>query len=137
MGKKMLGSKSNEFVENLWLLLLRACSGGFMLTHGIPKFMKLIAGDTSFADPFGIGSLPSFILVIFAELLCSVLIILGIATRLASIPLIITMAVAAFLVHGGQAFAHKEMALLYLLLFITILVFGSGRFALGNLIRGN
>ncbi len=133
----MLGSRSNEFVENLWLLVLRAGSGAFMLTHGIPKFMKLISGDTSFADPFGIGALPSLILVIFAEVLCSVLVILGIATRLAAIPLVITMAVAAFVIHAGQPFAKQEMALLYLLLFTTVLVFGSGRFALGNLIRGN
>jgi len=137
MGKKMLGSKSNEFLENLWLLLLRAGSGAFMLTHGIPKLMKLISGDTSFADPFGIGQLPSFVLVVFAEFFCSVLVILGITTRLATIPIIITMAVAAFMIHGGQGFAKQEMALLYLLLFTTILVFGSGRFALGNLIRGN
>ncbi|RKD87865.1 DoxX family protein [Mangrovibacterium diazotrophicum] len=137
MGKKMLGSKSNEFLENLWLLLLRAGSGAFMLTHGVPKLMKLISGDTSFADPFGIGQLPSFVLVVFAEFFCSVLVILGITTRLATIPIIITMAVAAFMIHGGQGFAKQEMALLYLLLFTTILVFGSGRFALGNLIRGN
>lgn len=137
MGKRMLGSRSNEFVENLWLLLLRAGSGAFMLTHGVPKLMKLISGDTSFADPFGIGQLPSLILVIFAELLCSVLVILGIATRLAAIPVIVTMSVAAFIIHAGQPFANKEMALLYLLLFTTILMFGSGRFALGNLIRGN
>lgn len=133
----MLGSKSNEFVENLWLLLLRVGAGAGMLTHGIPKFMNLLHGETAFADPFGIGQFPSFILVVFAEFLCSVLVILGIATRLAAIPLVITMAVAAFLIHGGQPFAKMELALLYLLLFATILVFGSGRFALGNLIRGN
>lgn len=132
----MLGSKSNEFVENLWLLILRASAGGLMLTHGIPKLMKLVHGDTSFADPFGIGALPSFILAIFAEVICSTLIILGIGTRLATIPLIITMAVAAFMVHASDSLAVKEMALLYLVLFITILVYGSGKFALGGLISG-
>ena len=136
MGKKMLGPKSNEFVENLWLLLLRAGGGAFMMTHGIPKLQKLLAGNLAFADPFGIGSTPSLILVIFAEVFCSALIVLGIATRLASIPLIVTMSVAAFMIHANDAFASKEMALLYLLIFITILVYGSGKFALGNLIRG-
>lgn len=133
----MLGTRSNEFVENLWLLLLRIGSGGAMLTHGIPKFLKLLHGDTAFADPFGIGSLPSFILVVFAEFLCSVLIIAGITTRLATIPIIITMFVAIFMIHGNDPFAAKEMAVLFLLLFSSILVFGSGRFALGNLVRGN
>ena len=136
MAKKMLGSKSNEFVENLWLLILRASAGGFMLTHGIPKLMKLVHGDTSFADPFGIGALPSLILVIFAEVLCSTLVILGIGTRLATIPLIITMAVASFMVLAHASFANKELPLLFLLVFITILVYGSGKFALGGLISG-
>ncbi len=137
MGKKMLGSKSNDFLENLWLLLLRIGAGGAMLTHGIPKLLKLVHGDTAFADPFGIGALPSFILVVFAEFLCSVLVIVGITTRLATVPIIITMLVAIFMIHGNDAFAAKEMAVLFLLLFTTILVFGSGRFALGNIISGN
>ncbi|MFV0378555.1 MAG: DoxX family protein [Mangrovibacterium sp.] len=136
MAKKMLGSKSNEFVENLWLLILRASAGGFMLTHGIPKLMKLVHGDTAFADPFGIGALPSFILTTFAEVFCSALIVLGIGTRLAAVPLVVIMAVAAFIIHGNDPFANKEMALLYLLLFITILVYGSGKFALGSIISG-
>ena len=47
-------------------------------------------------------------------------------------PLIITMAVAAFMIHGNAPFVKKEMALLYLLLFITILVFGGGKYAAGK-----
>lgn len=136
MAKKMLGSKSNEFVENVWLLILRASAGGFMLTHGIPKLLKLVHGDTAFADPFGIGALPSFVLVIFAEVICSVLVILGIGTRLAAIPLIITMGVAAFMIHRADPFASKELALLFLLAFTTVLVYGSGKYALGGLISG-
>ena len=136
MGKKMLGPKTNEFVENLWLLVLRAGAGAFMMTHGVPKLQKLLAGDLAFADPFGIGSTPSLILAVFAEVFCSALVVLGIATRLATIPLIVTMSVAAFMIHANDPFARKEMAFLYLLIFITILVYGSGKFALGNVIRG-
>ncbi|MCW0482785.1 DoxX family protein [Gaoshiqia sediminis] len=136
MGKKMLGPKTNEFVENVWLLVLRAGAGAFMMTHGVPKLQKLLAGDLAFADPFGIGSTPSLILAVFAEVFCSALVVLGIATRLATLPLIVTMSVAAFMIHANDPFARKEMAFLYLLIFITILVYGSGKFALGNVIRG-
>ncbi len=136
MGKKLLGPKTNEFVENVWLLVLRVGGGAFMLTHGIPKLQKLLSGDVAFADPFGIGGTMSLVLAVFAEVFCSVLLVLGIGTRLASIPLIVTMSVAAFYVHSGDPFARKELALLYLLIFLTILVYGSGKFALGRLIRG-
>lgn len=36
-------------------LILRLIGGGFMLTHGFPKLMKLINGDMGFADPIGLG----------------------------------------------------------------------------------
>ncbi|WP_053180780.1 DoxX family protein [Sunxiuqinia dokdonensis] len=133
---RLLGPRTNDTVVSIWLLLFRVSAGAFMLTHGIPKFLKLIEGNTQFADPFGFGETLSLVLAVFAEFLCSVLLILGIGTRLASIPLIVTMAVAAFYVHGADPFQRKEMALLYLIVFITILVFGGGRFELGRLFRG-
>ena len=133
MSKRLLGPRSNEFVENIWLLILRVSGGAFMLTHGIPKLQTLFAGgEIAFADPFGIGATFSLILTVFAEVCCAVLLILGITTRLASIPLIITMIVAAFHIHGNDAFNNKEMALLYLLIYISILVYGRWEIRLGS-----
>lgn len=132
---RLLGSRTNDTIVNIWLLLFRVSAGAFMLTHGIPKFLKLVEGSTQFADPLGIGQTLSLILAVFAEFLCSVLLILGIGTRLASLPLIATMAIAAFYVHGADPFQRKEMALLYLIVYITILVFGGGKFELGRFFR--
>jgi len=134
---KMVGPRTNEFIENSWLLLLRVIIGATMLTHGIPKFQTLLAGgEIMFPDPLGFGATWALILAVFAEVLCSVLLILGIASRWASIPLIITMGVAFFSVHAHDPFAKKEMALIYLLVYLTILVFGGGRFSLGRVIQG-
>lgn len=132
---KLLGPRTNNTITNLWLLLLRVSAGGFMLTHGIPKFLKLIEGNFQFADPFGIGSATSLFLAVFAEFFCSVLLILGIGTRFATIPLIFTMTVAAFDIHGSDAFQRKELALLYLVIFLTILVFGGGNYEAGKLFK--
>ena len=132
---KLLGSRTNDTVINLWLLILRVSVGGFMLTHGIPKFLQLIEGNTQFADPFGLGATISLVLAVFAEFLCSVLLIFGIGTRLATLPLIVTMAVAAFSIHASDPFQHKEMALLYLVIYLTILVFGGGKYEAGKLLR--
>lgn len=137
MGKKLLGPRANDFVENFWLLIIRVAAGAFMLTHGIPKLQTLLAGgEISFSDPIGLGPTISLVLAVFAEFFCSVLLILGISTRLATIPLIITMAVAAFISHGSDPFGRKELSLLYLLIFITILIYGGGKFALGKLLKG-
>lgn len=127
---------TNAYVQDLWLLILRVGIGASMLTHGIPKLQMLMAGgDIAFADPFGIGDFWTLVLTVFAEVLCSGLLILGFLTRLAAIPLSITMTVALFIIHGADPFGKKEMALLYLLVYLTLLVFGGGNFSLDRVIR--
>lgn len=133
---KVLGTKSYELVENVWLLLFRVVVGCTMLSHGIPKLLSLFArGPIEFPDPFGVGATFTLILVVFAEAFCSVLIALGLFTRLATIPLIIDMAVAFLVIHAADPFGDKEMALLYLVIYVTILVFGAGSFSFDRLVR--
>lgn len=115
---------------NFGILLLRVIVAVFMITHGWPKLNKLLAGgEITFADPIGIGPVLSLTLVVFAEFLCSVLVGIGLGTRLATIPLIITMAVAAFISHGADPFGRKELALMYLLIYVFLFISGSGKYS--------
>jgi putative oxidoreductase len=112
---------------DLGLLVLRIGVAGLMLTHGVPKFLKFIGGDLSVVgDPIGIGTLLSTILVLVGELIAPVLIIIGIKTRFAAVASAITMAIAAFVVHGNDPIAKKELALLYLVGFVAIAFMGAG-----------
>lgn len=111
------------------LLVLRLGMSGLMLTHGLPKFMNLVQGNMDFGDPIGIGSTLSLILAVIGEAICPLLIIIGFKTRLAAIPTIITMAVAAFVIHGADPIATKEKALLYLIGFTVIALTGAGKFS--------
>lgn len=121
----------NKMDSNIGLLVLRVASGGMMLTHGYPKLTKLVSGgEIQFFDFLGLGVTFSLFLAVFAEFLCSLLLVLGVKTRLVVIPLICTMAVAAFIVHGADPFAKKEMALLYLSMYITLFFTGGGKLAL-------
>lgn len=116
---------------NLSATFLRITASLTMLIfHGYPKLINFSAYATSFPDPLGVGSATSLALVIFAEFFCSILIILGAATRLACIPLIFTMMIAFFVIHGSDPFSVKELAFLYLLTFIAIFISGSGSFSL-------
>lgn len=128
MTKRFLTTTSNTYAS-LGLLILRLGIGGLMLTHGYPKLMRLFSGDIKFGDPLGIGGEISFILIVFAEFLCSILIMLGIYTRLAAIPLIIAMATAAFIHHAADPLNVKELALLYLVVYVCLLFTGSGKYA--------
>ncbi|MFD2571398.1 DoxX family protein [Spirosoma soli] len=125
-----LGVMASPSAVHSWLLLLRISVNGFMLTHGIPKLIRILNGDMSFGDPLGIGSGPSLVLATFAEAGCAVLVLLGFYTRLATLPLMFTMLVAAFIAHGGDPFGKKELSLLYLLIYATLFFVGPGKYSI-------
>ncbi len=120
---------ANALVSDLGLLILRFVSGGALLTHGYPKFQKILEGNMKFGDPLGLGQATSLYLSAFAEFICAMLIILGLLTRLASIPLIINMAVAFTIVHSADDFETKELSLLYLGMFLTLFFTGPGKYS--------
>jgi len=117
-------------MKDLGILILRIGLGSSMLRHGVSKVAKIIEGDLSFADPIWLGEVPSLFLATFAEFACSVLIIIGYKTKLASIPLSVTMAVAAFITHHNDPWESKEMAFIYLTGFVAIGLLGAGKYSL-------
>lgn len=126
---KFCSSNSNEKFIDFALLLLRFLAAGFMITHGVAKFSGFENMKDVFPDPLGIGNTASLIMIIIAELVCPILIVFGLFTRLATIPTIIGMGVAAFVIHGGDAFQVRELSLLYMGLFLILLVSGAGKFS--------
>ena len=123
---------SAPLANDLGLLFLRIVSGAVMLTHGYPKFQKILTGDLKFGDPIGLGQIPSLYLSTFAEFLCAILVIIGLYTRLSLIPLIINMSVAFFIAHSADDFGTKEKSLLFLGMFIVLFLTGPGRFSIDN-----
>lgn len=127
----LFSTKSNNSINNLWLLIYRVALSAFMLTHGIPKLERLLSGSGgNFPDPLGIGSNLSLILTVFGEVVAPVLVMIGLSTRLSAVPVAFAMGVAAFVVHGADPFARKELSLLFLLGFLTIIIMGGGRYSL-------
>lgn len=125
----------NNTWSNIGLLIFRLVIGGFMLTHGLQKLNNFDMMSAAFPDPLGVGSTLSLGLIIFAEFFCSALIILGLFTRLATIPLMIGMIVAAFIIHGNDPFAVKELSLFYLSLYVGLIFTGAGKYSLDYLLR--
>ena len=131
------GSKRTNAGIDFAALFLRISFGfNMLLHHGWGKFMRFFEdGPVKFGDPLGIGKELSLGLVTFAELFCAGLLILGLFTRLATIPLIIAMAVAAFVVHINDPLQKMELALLYLFAYGAILLMGPGKYSLDRLIK--
>jgi putative oxidoreductase len=128
---------TNANLNDLGLLVLRVFLGlALLLGHGLGKWGTLIGGgEIQFADPFGIGALPSLALAVFAEVICAILLILGLLTRWALIPLIITMLVAVFIVHISDGFGTMEKALLYGVGFITLALTGPGKYSIDTILK--
>lgn len=115
------------------LLFIRIGIAVLMLTHGLPKLGKFFADEPiAFASVFGMSPSLSLALAVFAEVFCSILILIGLGTRIATIPLIVTMAMATFYIHSADPFSIKEKALLYLLGFSFLFITGGGKYSLDH-----
>jgi putative oxidoreductase len=120
----------SEKQKSFGLLLLRVAIGSFMLMHGIQKAMAFTEMSQTFPDPLGMGSQLSLISAIGAEAGCSILLILGAFTRLALLPLAFTMGVALFMIHAADEWEVKELAAVYLAVYIGLLIMGPGEFSI-------
>ena len=105
-----------------------------LLAHGYGKILNYDQLTQHFPDPLGISNFVSANLIIFAEFFCALFIVLGIFTRLFSVPLVIAMAVAFFIFHGTDPFTKKELSFLYMMGFLTLTFCGGGCFQLGRFI---
>jgi len=121
-----------ETMTSAGLLLLRVGIGCLMLVHGIAKIQGYSQMADAFPDPIGLGSKFSLIMAIAVEVGGSLLLIIGLATRLVAIPLGFTMVVALFLVHSKDPWNAKELAAAYLLVYVVLLLTGPGRFSLDH-----
>jgi len=134
MKKIFLVNKTSEGI-NIALLLTRVAIAVLMLVHGVPKMGLLFSGDTVlFPSVFGLTPALSLSLTVFAEVLCSVFILAGFATRLAVVPLIVTMLIAVLVIHDNDPFSNKELALHYLVTYLVLLIAGSGKYSLDYLL---
>lgn len=137
---------------SIGLLILRIGMAGYLVTHGWGKLQMVLAGQHQmFGDPIGLGSRLSLFLVMFAEFVCALLVLVGAATRVAAIPIVITMGVAAFVAHGSEpwtmtkaaelffsgaskSWASKQPALMFGAAFLALIFTGAGRYSVDALI---
>ena len=125
--KKLLSTKYSAGAFSTAMLVLRLAVGILMLLHGYDKLMHFAKYQNEFMNFMGIGKTLSLALVVFAEFFCSLFLILGLFTRLATIPLIIVTCVIFFKVDNGHLTADNEKVLLFMCSYIVLLLVGPGR----------
>lgn len=123
----------SERYANLALLLLRLFVGGMMLTHGIAKIQNFAALREGFPDPIGWGVGLSLVMIILVEIGGSLMVIAGLLTRFAVIPLVFAM-IMAMTVHPDTSLSSIELPLLYLGMYVVIFIAGPGKCSIDCLI---
>jgi putative oxidoreductase len=139
MIKKIFAPAKNSDSANFALLVLRLWIGfEMLLVHGADKLEHFNVYAPKFLDLLGIGSTASLTLSVFAEFFVSILIILGLLTRWSALVLMINMTVAFIGVHKGALSGQGsgELAFLYLMAYVVLLLAGPGRFSADKILFG-
>lgn len=134
--KKSVVTTSSKSVSFSLLVLRIGISISMIYLHGYPRLINFSKINSEFADPLGIGTETSLVLVVFAEFFCSIFLVFGLLTRWICVPLIITMIVATWIINGGKDFIFQEKSFIYLICYISLLVSGSGYFSLDSKLFG-
>jgi putative oxidoreductase len=139
MLKKLFAPGNNSGATNFGLLVLRLWIGfSMLLNHGVEKLKSFSDTAPNFPDPLGIGHPASLALVVFAEFFVSLFLIFGLVTRWSALVLAIDMAVAFIGVHktalSGQG--SGELAFMYLMGYVTLLLAEPGRFSVDKALFG-
>ncbi|MGV3765061.1 MAG: DoxX family protein [Chitinophagaceae bacterium] len=119
--------------SDLAALLLRLIYGGLFVRYGYMKASNYDSILPMFGDIIGIGSKLSFNLVIFAELGCGFLVLIGFLTRLSVLPVLFTMIIAYFVAHAKDTFDVKSMSFILMVLSLVVFVLGSGKYSVDAL----
>jgi putative oxidoreductase len=118
------------------LLCLRLLAGvSLFVKHGWEKPTNFAEMAQHFPNPVGLGPVPSLVIALLADAICSVLVAVGLATRWAALFAAANIFVAWSLVHHFeylghvQGADHGEVCVLYIIIFVSIALAGPGRFS--------
>lgn len=126
--RKLLSTAYSDGAFNFALLVQRVATGLLLLIgHGLPKIQSFGSISATFYDPMRVGHRASLILVILAELFCSMFLVLGLFTRIVAFIIVFEFSVAVFIVHHGLPLKEIELPALFLTSTFTIMIVGPGR----------
>ncbi|MWV11718.1 DoxX family membrane protein [Pseudomonas sp. R-28-1W-6] len=118
------------------LLFLRSTSALLLLhVHGLLKLLRFSQETQLMKALLGLGGVVTLCLAIFAEVLCPLVILLGMCIRTACLPILMALLVSLLLVHPDWSLAEDQAGWL-LIIFTTLAISGPGFVALGRRFAG-
>lgn len=135
---RILSANYTSGAINAGLLILRVGMGVLCAPHGYSKLVNFDATKGMMINFMGLGQGVSLGLNIFAEFFCALLVVFGLFTRLACVPLVINFLVAVFVAHGGDIFFYMndgkpmgtaEHPMMFAIAFFVLMITGPGRYS--------
>lgn len=132
----LIGAAPRAALVDAGLLVLRVFAGlALALAHGLGK-VPPSEGFVGMVDGLGFPAPTLFAWASgFAELVCGLLLAVGLLTRPAAFFIAVNMTVAVLFAHAGDAFGEREKALLFGVIALTFLLTGAGRYSVDALLR--
>jgi len=127
--KKLFYHSYSPIAFNIAMLAVRVVFGLIMMRHGWQKLSHFAQYQNKFMNFMGLGSAVSLGLATFAEFFCSLFLILGLFTRLATIPLLVTVFVILNFQHWAF-FGEHELVPCLAVVYFALLLIGPGKYSL-------
>ncbi len=133
--RALLAMEAVPTADDLARLLLRIWAAGMIVyLHGWMKIGMLSAETVQFYDPFGLGPRVSVGMAVTSEVICALLLVIGLATRWAALVLVLSLTTTFVVAHGARLSGQGsgELPFLYLGCFLVILLIGPGRYSVDS-----
>ncbi len=128
--RSLYASPPTAILFHQTMLLYRVGVGfALFIVHGSDKLFHWRQEVQSIPDPFGLGATFSLGIAVFSDFFCALLVMLGLFTRLATLPILGTTLVGFFFVHLGDSWAEKDAPLTYTIMFLLVLLLGPGKYS--------
>lgn len=141
MLSRFLNAKFAPTSTDVGLLVLRVGIGTILfLKHGWEKVAALSLTNSHFPDPIHIGMNASWMIAVFSDGICSLLIVLGFGTRWVSLFSFCTLFTAWTFVHHYGFFGktqnsnYGELIAQYLVTCLVLMIAGPGRYSVDALL---
>jgi putative oxidoreductase len=140
MPKRTAAGDFSASGQDCGLLALRLIAGtSLLLKHGLEKVLHFGAMASHFPNPLHVGAIPSLIFAMISDFVCSILVVLGLATRWAAAWIFVNILVAWAFVHHfvffGRGSDHGELIVLYLAAMLALMLGGPGKYSVDAMLR--
>lgn len=126
-----IGPISSGWLLSSGLLFLRiTLSLELIIVHGLKKLGIGVMEEEKIPNPFHLYERFNNDMALLANLVFPVLVLFGLFTRLATLPILVVTLTGYFIVHWKDSLLISDVPFMYSIAFISILIMGPGKYSL-------